>query len=85
MTRNQYYEMAENFYKYAGKEVQYKSLNLYYDIQKNHGKKDARKYETKTATLVGVGIEGNTYRFIMVRPGWGRISIHYSDIKFPNE
>lgn len=77
MTREQYYEMAENFCKYGNKEVEYKSLNLH-PTQSNPG-----KYNTKTATLIGVGILGNAEHFILMGNYGGRIAIHYRNIKFP--
>ena len=77
MTREQYYEMTSNFYKYAGKEVEYKSMNLH------PTRNNPRKYNHYTATLIGVGVEGNTYFFILQKPLYGHMAIHYSKIKFP--
>lgn len=76
MTREQYYEMAENFCKYCNKDVEYKSMNLH--PQTNNTK----KYNTGVATLIGVGIWGNAEHFILSRCGQ-RMAIHYSKIVFP--
>jgi len=79
MTRNQYYDMTENFVKYAGRDVEYKAWNIYYGRVKG-----MKKYNVKTAQLIGVGIEGNTYHFILQLPYGGRTAVHYSHIKFPS-
>ena len=77
MTREQFIEMAENFYKYANQQVEYKSLNLHASA------KNQRKYNTKTATLVGVGVLGNAEHIILQAEFGGRIAIHYTNIKMP--
>ena len=78
MTREQYYEMAENFCKYGNNEVEYKTLNLH------PTKSNPNKYNHKTATLVGVGILGNAEHLILQGEFGGRMAIHYSNIKFPS-
>lgn len=82
MTREQYYEMAENFAKYANLEVQYKSFNTYYGY--GYGELSKYKYNQKSGTLRGVGIGGNTEHFILQMQYGGLTAIHYRHIKFPN-
>lgn len=83
MTRDQYIEMAEHFARYANTEVTYKSMNTYYGY--GYGKISERKYNIKTAVLVGVGILGNTEHFILQQSVGGHIAIHYRDITFPTK
>lgn len=80
MTKNEYYEMAENFAMYANTEVSYKSLNLHYNSERRGDK----KFNVKRATLMGVGILGNAECFILADFG-RRIAIHYSNISFPRK
>ena len=82
MTREQYYEMAENFAKYANLEVQYKAMNIYYD--RGYGELSKHKYNHKNGTLRGVGILGNAEHFILQMQYGGLTAVHYRYIKFPN-
>ena len=77
MTREQYYEMAENFAKYGNNEVEYKVLNLH------PTKSNSKKYNIRKATLIGVGILGNAEHFILQGDYTGRMAIHYRNITWP--
>lgn len=77
MTREQYYEMAENFAKYGNNEVEYKVLNLH------PTKSNSKKYNPKKGTLIGVGILGNAEHFIIEDDFGGRVAIHYRNITWP--
>lgn len=82
MTREQYYEMAQNFAEFANLEVEYKTLNLYYN--RGYGKISEKKYNVDKASLIGVGILGNSEHLILQKPCWGRIAVHYRNIVFPS-
>ena len=82
MTRAQYYEMAENFAKYANREVGYKVMNLYYG--RGRAEIHKHKYEHRTGTLRGVGILGNAEHLILQQTPYGGLTaIHYRNITFP--
>ena len=80
MTREQYYEMAQNFAEFAGKKVPYKSLNHYYYF--GYGEISKHKYNHYQGILVGVGVGGNSEHFILQRD-YGRVCIHYTNITWP--
>lgn len=80
MTKEQYYEMVENFADYANKEVTYKRFNVYYGS--DYGEISKRKYNTCKGILRGVGINGNAEHLILADYGH-RSAIHYRDIEFP--
>ena len=73
--------MAENFAKFAGMYVPYKYSNIYYN--RGYGDQSKYKFNHGTATLVGVGVSGNTEHFILQKDYGGRIAIHYRYITWP--
>ena len=81
MTKNQYVEMAQNFAKFAGMYVPYKSMNIYHG--RGYGELSKYKYNYYQGTLVGVGVEGNAEHFLIHREGWGIVCIHYRYITWP--
>lgn len=83
MTRDQYREMAQDFSKFAGMNVPYKSFNTYYEKGSKVGYK-RYKYNYKQGILRGVGIEGNAEHFIIQQVPYGGLSaIHYQNIIWP--
>ena len=84
MTKDQYREMVNDFSKFAGMDIPYKSFNVHYE---KGSKVDYKryKYHYKHGILRGVGIEGNAWHLIIQElPYAGRLSaIHYQNVIWP--
>lgn len=81
MTREQYIEMAQDFARFAGIDVSYKSMNIYHG--RGYGELSKHKFNYYHGVLKGVGVQGNEEHFLILREGWGIVCIHYRYITWP--
>lgn len=72
MTRNQYYKLAEDFARYANKEVEFTFFSA----------STTSKGEQLRGILKGIGMGANDENIIIAHMGY-RYAVHYDYVKFP--